>query len=318
MTVDVVTVGEAMLRLSVPPGSRLEETRSLNVHVAGAEANTAVALAALGRTVKWWSRLPDSPLGRRVARELRAAGVDTSQVGWDADTRIGVYYVELAAPPRPVSVVYDRADSAAAVMASDDFPLEELDSARVAHLSGVTPALSDSCRRLALDFAEHARLGSCLLTVDVNYRAKLWSPEEARRTLLEIGEGADVVVLTREDARDVFGYTGDIDAVLAKAQRALAASAVVLTLGEQGAAWLSDHDSGHVAAHPTTIVDRLGAGDAFMAGVIEGLLTDDFERGVRIGTVLASLALGTDGDHALTTSEEVLQVLEGGGRSVDR
>jgi 2-dehydro-3-deoxygluconokinase len=318
MTYDVLTLGEAMLRLSVPAGTRLETTDRLDLHVAGAEANTAIALAQLGRNVAWVSSLPEGPLGRRVSRELLAHGVDVSHVRWSAEGRIGVYYVELASPPRQVSVVYDRASSVAASMTSKDFPFELVESARVVHLTGITPALSANCRRLALDVAEAARSGDCLLTVDVNYRAKLWSPGEARECLIELSAGADVVVVTREDAKDVFGLAGEPAEMARRALDTLNARSLVLTMGEQGSFWLSADDSGKAEAHPTVVVDRLGAGDAFMAGIIDGLLDGNLERGVTAGTALASLALGAHGDHVVTTRGEVDRMIDGKGRSVDR
>ena len=307
-----------MLRLSVPPGDRLEVADQLDLHVAGSEANTAIALAQLGRQVTWLSRLPDNPLGRRVVREIRGAGVDTSHVRWVTGARMGVYFVELASPPRPVSVVYDRAGSAAAELEPDDLPPGLVDSAKVVHLSGITPALSDGCRRLALETAERARAGSCRLTVDINYRAKLWSPESANGTLTQLATGADLVVMTREDARDVFGIRGEPLDVASEARKKLEVGTVVVTLGDQGSLWDSDNASGRVDPLPTEIVDRLGAGDAFMAGVIDGLLDDDLERGMRTGTLLASLALGSHGDHVITTREEVDRLLEGRGRAIDR
>ncbi len=318
MTFDVVTLGEAMLRLSVPAGDHLESTGALDVHVAGAEANTALALAQIGRSVAWVSALPDSPLGRRVARDLRAGGVDVSHVRWVPDARMGVYFVELSSPPRPVSVVYDRAGTAAANMDTRDFPFELLSSAKVVHLSGITPALSDSCRRLALDVAEHARSGTSLLTVDINYRAKLWPPGAANECLTELATGADLVVVTLEDARDVFGIIGSPTDVASGVRAALGADTVVLTLGDLGSVWESGDGSGGLDAIPTHVVDRLGAGDAFAAGLIDGFLDDDLEHGLRTGTALASLALGTRGDHVVTNRGEVERLIDGGGRSVDR
>jgi 2-dehydro-3-deoxygluconokinase len=318
LTVDVLTMGEAMLRLSVPPGDRLEDADRLDLHVAGAEANTAIALAQLGRQVTWVSRLPQSPLGRRAGRELRAAGVDTSHVSWVPGARMGTYFVELAASPRPVSVVYDRAGSAAAGLSPDDLPAGLVESARVVHLTGITPALSDGCRRLGLEAAERARAGKCRLTVDINYRAKLWSPEDARDCMTELAAAADLVVVTREDARDVLGIDGEPAAVAAEVRERLDARSVVVTLGDQGSLWDSEVGSGRVDPLPTTIVDRLGAGDAFMAGVIDGLLDDDLDRGLRTGTVLASLALGSHGDHVLTNRAEVDRLLGPSGRAVDR
>jgi 2-dehydro-3-deoxygluconokinase len=307
-----------MLRLSVAGGARLEETDSLDVHVAGAEANTAVALAQLGRSVTWLSRLPDSPLGRRVGRELRADGVDISHVRWVPETRMGVYYAELATTPRQVRVVYDRAGSAASQMVTEDFPADLIETAKVVHLSGITPALSEGCRRLSLAVADRARAGSGHLTVDVNYRSKLWSPDAARECLIELAAGADLVVLTREDARDVFGLAGEPADMATEARKRLEAGTVVLTLGDQGSVWNSEDASGRVDALPTEIVDRLGSGDAFMAGVIDGLLDNDLETGLRRGSVLASLALCSHGDHVLTTRDEVDRLMAGGGRTVDR
>lgn len=318
MTYDVVTLGEAMIRLSVSAGDRLEDATRLDLHVAGAEANTAIALAQIGRSVAWVSSLPDNPLGRRVARELRAAGTDVSHVRWVPDARIGVYFVELATPPRAVSVVYDRADSATAGMDAGDFPLDLLDSAKVVHLTGITPALSMGCRRLALEVADRARAGSCLLTIDINYRAKLWSPDVARDCLAEMAAAADLVVATREDARDVFDITGEPREVVTELRKALGVRTVVVTVGDQGSVWGSETGSGVVEAIPTQIVDRLGAGDAFMAGVIDGLLDDDLEGGMRTGTALASMALGSHGDHVVANRDEVERLKAGGGRAIDR
>lgn len=318
MSWDVLTLGEAMLRLSVPPGSRLVESARFDVHVAGAEVNTSIALAALGREVTWLSRLPDNPLGRRVASELISNGVDTTHVQWVDGARLGVYYVELTGPPRAVSVVYDRASSAAADMGPDDFDLGLLESARVAHITGITPALSDTTRELSVAFARRSRESGCRLTVDINYRAKLWPTDLARKTLLALAAGAHVVVMTREDARDVFGLSGEPDRVAAEARAMFEAETIVLTLGDQGSIWDSDAGKGRIEALPASIVDRLGAGDAFMAGVIEGVLTGDMERGLEVGTILATLALGTHGDHVVTTRDEVMAILGGRDRTVDR
>ncbi len=314
----MVTFGESMLRLSVPSGTRLEVTSHLDLDVAGAEANTAIALAQLGRRVTWVSRLPDGPLGRRVLRDLRASGVDVSHVSMVAGGRMGVYYVELSAPPRPVSVVYDRAGSAASAMTADDFPFDLLETASLVHLTGITPALSPECRDLTLQVADRVRSSSIRLSIDVNYRSKLWPPEQARDSVTEIASGADLVVLTREDARDVFDITGEPEEVAERARKMLETERLVLTLGEGGSLWATEGGLGAMAAFPTSIVDRLGAGDAFVAGVIDGLLDDDLEGGIRTGTALASLALSVQGDHVAATRDEIERMIEGGSRSVDR
>jgi 2-dehydro-3-deoxygluconokinase len=158
---DVVTVGEAMLRLSVAPGTRLETAEAFDVHVAGSEANVAVALARLGRKVAWLSGLPEGPLGRRVANALTGQGVDISHVRWVPNARLGIFYVEMALAPRRVTTVYDRLDSPAARMSVDDFPWSVVGESRLVHVSGITPALSrrvENCARSWLPAPERMAL----------------------------------------------------------------------------------------------------------------------------------------------------------------
>lgn len=318
MSFEVVTVGEAMLRLSVPPGTRLETAQAFDVHVAGSEANVAVALARLGRTVAWLSSLPEGPLGRRVSAALTGQGVDVSHVRWVPDARLGIFYVELTLPPRRVTTVYDRRDSPAAQMSASDFPWSVATEARLVHISGITPALSPSCRHLCEELAARTRGSGVAFSLDVNYRAKLWSIEEARSCLESLASGADLLIVGREDARDIFGLDGESEAVLSGLVERTGARHLVLTLGRDGAAFHSPDATGVVPGVPATIVDRLGAGDAFTAGVIDGFLAGDLERGVRFGTAMGSLALGIMGDQVITTVAEIEEVLRGGGRSVDR
>jgi 2-dehydro-3-deoxygluconokinase len=318
MSAEVFTIGEALLRLSVGAGERLEQSPAFDVHVAGAEANVAVALARLGRRAAWWSKVPDGPLGRRVVGALRAAGVDVSDVASEPGARLGTYYVEMHAPPRPVSVVYDRANSAAASITPADLPLELAAGADWILVSGITPALSDGCREATAALTDLARSGAPFLAVDVNYRAKLWSPSEARSCMAGIAEGADLLVCTREDARDVFGLDGAPGELASSLAEATGASQVVITLGEEGAVGIDSAGLHRVDAIPTGIVDRLGAGDAFTAGVLDGLLDGSLVSGLERGVALATMVLGTRGDHFVGSRSEMEAVLTSGGRSVDR
>src|SRR3989449_9080800 len=143
---DVVTIGETMLRLSAPPGVRLEPAPELDVHVAGAESTVAIALCRLGTTAGWISGLVDTPLGRRIVNELRAHGVDVSRVLWAPDGRVGVYFLEQGIPPRQHRIIYDRAQSAMALLNPDEIDGEFVRSARLVHLTGITPALSAGSR----------------------------------------------------------------------------------------------------------------------------------------------------------------------------
>src|SRR5215213_7302740 len=141
---DITTIGEAMVRLSVPPGMRLETTDKLDMRPGGAEANLAVALARMGRQSAWMGALPNSPLGRFMANHMRVAGVDLDGIYWSNTDRLGTYYVEFSAPPRATQVIYDRADSCAARMTVEQVRWDLLLDTRLLHLTGITPPLSSN------------------------------------------------------------------------------------------------------------------------------------------------------------------------------
>src|SRR5213083_1267286 len=165
MLYEVITFGEAMVRFSPPSFRRLEQARSLDVQVGGAELNTAVALARLGHSAAWVSRLTDNPLGRLIGNHAREAGVSTEHIVWTKEDRVGVYYLEFGAAPRASSVLYDRKGAA---------------------IANVTPALSPSAAattRAALEAARSAGIGT---SIDLNYRVKLWTQEEAGRCMSDL------------------------------------------------------------------------------------------------------------------------------------
>lgn len=317
MTLDVFTFGEAMLRLSVPLGESLETAPHFDVHVAGSEANVAGALGQIGRRVAWDSRLPESALGRRVIRALTMAGVDCSSVVLEPEGRMGVYFVDLQTS-FPARVVYDRSGSTASAIEPQDLDWGEIEDATIVHISGITPALSPTCRETAQTVADHVRDRDTLLSIDVNYRAKLWDPSDAGFTLSGLVEKADLVVSTKEDAREVFGIEGGEEVVAEELASRFSIDRVVITSGPDGAWWIDRKESGSVAALPVAVIDRLGAGDAFMAGVLDGVLDGGLGVGVRRGVVLAALALTTLGDQIVTTRGEMEKLMANGGRQVDR
>ena len=314
----VFTFGEALLRLSVPPGIRLENAQQFDISSAGSEANVSAALAQIGIDVAWYSILPSSALGKRLAADLIRYGVDLSPVKWTSDGRLGTYFVELSHPPRPVSIIYDRAASTASRMSTDEFPWDLIDSASLVHVSGITPAISASCRELTLEVANRISPLDTRFSLDVNYRSKLWSPADAESSLTTLAGKLDLLIVSREDARDVFELSGEIDDVLDGLQERFEVQNIVLSLGANGSVWRSGEQTEVVPARSATVVDRIGAGDAFAAGVIAGYLEDTLGEGVRLGTVMAALALGINGDFLMTTREEVLGILKRDGRSVDR
>lgn len=306
---DVTSIGEAMLRLSVPSGDCLEEAEKFEVHVGGAESNVCAALSGLGRACGWMSRVPDSSLGRLLVRRLRASGMDTSSVVFDKGARAGVYYVEFASPPQSIQVVYDRTASAASAMEAGDLDWGYLLNARILHLTGITPALSESCRLLVQEAIQRARAAGVAISFDVNHRSRLWSREAAAECLYPLISDVDLLICGHRDAERLFDLNGEPYTVLEGLRMLTHAENVVLTLGEGGAAALEGDKFLREAAVPAQVTDRFGAGDAFAAGVLDGLLGGSFEEGLRRGTALASLALSQRGDMLVTNRAELDAVL---------
>ena len=298
-----------MLRLSVRPGDRIEDAPAFDVHVAGSEANVAYAAAQVGLRAAWVSALPDNPLGRRVAQTLSAGGVDTSLVRWVAGGRLGLYFVELGAAPRPISVIYDRAASTMALATTADFDWSAALDTQVLHVSGITLALSALCRELAKHAMREARRAGATVTFDVNYRQKLWDRKVAAAAVRDVAPLIDVLVCTHEDARDLFGVTGAPD---------LGVETVVLTRGADGAVAFRAGVSIERRGHAVETVDRVGAGDAFVAGLVWGLLDGSLELGLERGLAMSALKMTLHGDLFRLDAADVNALLARESREVGR
>ena len=308
---EVTAFGETMLRLSVPSGNRLTRMRQLDVHAGGAETNVLGALSALGRCCGWVSALPDTDLGQFVLRELAAARIDSRAVILKPG-RVGTYYAEFAAAPRAVQVIYDRADAAVSTLTPGDIDWNYLLETRVLHLTGITAALSPGCYDVVLEACKRAKDADVTLSFDVNYRNKLWSPDVAREKLTPILKYIDILVCGESDARTVFGISEAPETVLTQLQDLSGAAHVILTRSDEGSAILIGGELVQLEAGAAEMIDRLGAGDAFTAGVIDGFLDGDILEGMRRGTALAGLALTQHGDMVSTSRPELEALLKGG------
>ncbi len=314
---DVTAFGEALLRLSVPTGARLQTAARFDAHLGGAEANALAALASLGRRCSWLSGLPEGELGTYALRALAAAGIDTGAVVRNP-ARLGNLFLENAVAPRPVKVIYDRADSAITQLTASDIDWDYLLDTHVVHLTGITPALSDSCHQIVMEAAERARGQGVTVSFDVNYRSKLWSPEGAAAALEPLLEHVDILICGAADARSVFGVEGTPRAILGHLQQLCPGDHIVLTQGAEGASTLVADELVHIPARPAEVVDRLGAGDAFAAGVLDGFLDGDLVAGMQRGAVLGALALTQDGDMIATSRGELNDLLADTETRVDR
>jgi len=300
-----LTLGETMLRICPKDNLPLEQAREFVIDVAGCESNVAVGLARMGAQVGWLSKLPRNPLGRKVAGELARHGVDVSPVIWSDEGRVGTYYVEFAPAPRGIQIYYDRRGSAISQLAPEEVDWELLSSYRLLHLSGITPALGETARRLVQTAIAEAQRRNVAVSFDVNYRRRLWTPEEAAQTLQELLPGVTLLLGTREDFRLLFGLRGTAEQVCRRVRERFGVAIVAVTLGEEGSLV---HDGLHFYAshgYRVEVVDRIGAGDAYAAGLLYGYLADDLAFGARLGSALAALCLTYVGDVVWATPHDV-------------
>jgi 2-dehydro-3-deoxygluconokinase len=307
---DLVTLGEVLVRLSVPSPARFETARQLDVQIGGAEANVAAAMARLGSRTAWISALPANAWGERVRRELASHGIDCSGVRMIDGARVGVYFLEYGVPPRPIRVLYDRRDSAFARMHAGDVDWSIVRAARLVHLTGITPALGSPSRAMV----ERAAAEATELSFDVNYRAALWSPADARAFVLGMLPRARYFFIGAEEARLVLQLDGPPESVLEALSRLAPHATVTLMQGAEGCTVL---DGGEVLRPPrryqVQVVDPIGAGDAYVAGFLWALLRNrPILEAIDTGQAVAALKCSTWGDIALITPGDVDDVRTGG------
>ncbi|MDQ3810703.1 MAG: sugar kinase [Chloroflexota bacterium] len=268
----VVALGETMVLLLAQQAGPMREAYSFSRHIAGAESNVAVGVCRLGGSAGFISRVGDDEFGRVIVSRIRGEGVDVSHVRVDPSAPTGVVFRERR-EAGPVEVQYYRRGSAASQMSPSDLDTEYIGQARYLVLSGITPALSASCRQTVFAAAEVGRAAGVTIVVDPNLRLKLWSADEARAVIRDLVGHADVVLPGHDEARLL---TGEADPRLAALQLMdLGPRLVIVKLGERGC--LAVTPEGEVAspAQPLArVVDPVGAGDAFAAGFLAGQLRD--------------------------------------------
>src|SRR5438552_390736 len=336
---DLVTFGEAMVRMTPPNFQRLEQATSFDLFVGGGELNVAVAAARLGISARWVSRLADNALGHMIANCARGQGVDL-HIDWTKTDRAGLYFAELGAAPRASNVVYDRAGSAISKVATGAIDWQSVfNGARWFHVSGITPALSESAAKVTAESLVAAKKAGLTVSYDLNYRSKLWSAEKARAVQEPLMEHVDVLITTEEDTRVVFGIgvpasdryervDADSYAQVARdLEKRFDLRAVAITLRESPRVLLSSCSAivavvGKIHSAPNyevEVVDRIGAGDAFSAGLIVSRLENrSWEDAVRFATAVSALKHSIPGDFCLVTRGEVEQLLRGASLRVSR
>jgi 2-dehydro-3-deoxygluconokinase len=309
---DLVGLGEVMLRLAARPPQRLDQATELDVQIGGTEANVAAAGGRRGQRTAVISVLPaEHAWGDRTVRELTGHGVDCRGVLRPPGQRMGLYFIEYGVAPRPVRILYDRRDSAFSRLQPEDVDWSLVRQARLAHLTGVTAALGANLRAVVRRAVDEAAAARVPVSFDVNYRSRLWSPKEARDFLTEVLPRVSYLFIGADDAATVFELAGEPERVLEGMRRLAPAATIALTLGEAGSAVLTPAGVRRPSRrHAVTVVDRVGAGDAFAAGFLWAtLIGRDAQQAVDAATALAALKCTIWGDVSLVSRPELEELL---------
>ena len=309
MSTDVVTLGEALVALVADEGRPLLDPGSFTPFVAGAEANVSMGLARLGRSVSFIGRVGADGLGHLVRNRLRGEGVDVQWLRDDPDAPTGALARDRRSLP-PAEVVYLRRGSAASRLETADVEAAgaTIAEARWLHITGITPALSESCRAAVWSALDFARAGDVRVSLDVNLRRRLWSDREAKPVLEEMAERCDLIVAGEDEAILLCGSADP--AVLADTFGVEA----VVKLGARGAAGWRKGEVAEDGGLSVTPVDVVGAGDAFTAGYLDALLDGaTLAESLRRANACGAIAVAAVGDASgLPTRNELERVLSGG------
>jgi len=338
----VVTFGEIMLRLSPPGYERFVQAKQFDINFGGGEANVAVSLAHFGLDAYFVTRLPQNELADAAENELRRYGVKTDYILRGGE-RLGIYFLEPGASQRPSKVLYDRSHSAIAEMTPGMVAWDEVfKHTRWFHVTGITPALSPSASQVTIEAVQAARANGVTVSCDLNYRKKLWNREQAEKAMTQVLQNVDVAIANEEDAEMVFGikaggtdvHAGMLDVAEYQAvgeqlmKKFRSVKTVAITLRESFSAsdnnWCAVLWDGRKFYQSRTysirVVDRVGGGDAFGAGLIYGLITGKNPQNALEFAVAASCLKHTipgDFNHFSVTEVESL-LKEGGSGRVQR
>ena len=322
-----------MMRLATPGFLRYEQTPHLELTYGGGEANVAVSLVNYGLTADFVTRLPKNDMARRAINELRGLGVGTGHIVRGGD-RIGIYFIESGASQRASKVTYDRAHSAISEIKPGEVNWESVfKGAKWFHWTGITPALGDSAAAVVEEACKAAKKHGVTISVDLNYRKKLWTREKAGAVMANLMQYVDVCIANEEDAESVFGIKGaevtsgkiehaQYEEVAKKLTDRFGFKKVAITLRESHSAsrngWsamlYADGKSVFSRKFDITIVDRVGGGDSFAGGLIFSLIRgDSAEKAINFAVAASCLKHTIPGDYNRATLEEVESLLGGDG-----
>jgi sugar/nucleoside kinase (ribokinase family) len=315
---DIVTIGEIMVQFNAASNGPLRHVTLFEKHAAGAEANFAIGMARFGFKAGIITRLRDDEFGKYIVNILRGEGLDISRIKFEPEAPNGVYFIQRNYPiPGKSSVLYYRKGSAASKMTINDIDSEYIQNAKLFHLTGITPALSTSCKEASFKALKIASEANVTISLDTNIRLSLWNEKEARATLLPMLEKADIVLTEPQDAEILLG-TKEPEAAAKKILK-MGPKTVAIKLGEEGAVAFTEKTSAKKSAFKVPVIDVIGAGDAFAAGFISSLLRGlSLEDALEIGNVAGALVVTVKGDFEnMPSIDDVKRFLAGHRKEIE-
>lgn len=267
---DVITLGESMVLFNPESEGHLRYVNSFSKDIAGAESNVAIALSRLGHQTGWFSKLGDDEFGRYINMSIRGEGVDVSRVKLDSERNTGLLFKERYLGDDP-NVYYYRKNSAASSLCADDLDEEYIKSAKIIHLTGITPAISESAREMVFKAIDIAKQNGVKVSFDPNIRLKLWKLEEAKEVLLKIAAKSDIVLPGVSEGEMLLGT--NVPEEIADKFLKLGCGIVAVKLGKNGCLIANSQEKVYVKGYPIEkVIDSVGAGDGFAAGILSGII----------------------------------------------
>ncbi len=319
----VLGLGEVMLRLSPEGKERISQCETFEKRVGGSELNVVSGISLLGLHTGIVTKLPDNEIGKFVVNRVRFSGVSDDYIVFDrsGESRLGVYYYEIGAHPRKSTVVYDRSNSTINTLSIDEIPESIYSSTQVFHVSGITLALSENIRKVAIEMIKRFKAHGVKISFDVNYRATLWDEETARNVVNEILPYLDILFISEETSRRMMQKTGTMEDIMRSycegTDIEVVASTSRTVISPTKHCWdstLYSRSEDKFYSEPgykdIEVVDRIGSGDAYLAGALFGVLKfGDYMEAVRFGNAMAAVKNTIPGDMPVSDFKEISRII---------
>lgn len=319
---DLIGLGEVMLRLSPPDKEKISQSETFDKNAGGSELNVVSGAAMLGMRSAIITKLPENKMGRFIRNKIRYGNVSDDYIIYDnsPQKRLGIYYYESGAYPRKSSVIYDRANSSFCSLSLSDLPDEVYGNSKIFHVSSITMALSPAMKDITIELIKKFKASGSYISFDVNYRAALWSEEEAKKVVESIFPYVDFLFVSEETSRRMLQRTGTLEEIMQGYAKDYGCSLVATTRREAVSPTHHNFNSKmlfegkfyeEAPYNNIEVIDRIGSGDAYLAGVLYGLITHGSpERALEIGNALSAVKNTVLGDMSASGIEEIESVIK--------